>query len=194
MNVHSQPARETKRGAILDAALSLFVDRGFDGTAVPEVARAAGVAAGTIYRHFDSKEQLVNVLYRQCKAAMMQRLLAGFPFTAAPREQFHVFWRNLSAFARDEPRAFRFLELHHHAPYLDEASLAMETASLAPVGEFLARTEAEGITKPMPAAALVSIVWGAFVRLIKSEQEGHLELTDELLQQVEQACWDAITP
>ena len=56
-----------KREAILQAALELFVERGFYGTAVPEIADRASVGAGTIYRYFESKEALVNAIYRQEK-------------------------------------------------------------------------------------------------------------------------------
>ncbi|MGN6106845.1 MAG: helix-turn-helix domain-containing protein, partial [Kofleriaceae bacterium] len=54
-----------KREAIIAAALELFVERGFFGTAVPEIAERAGVGAGTIYRYFESNEALVNAIYRQ---------------------------------------------------------------------------------------------------------------------------------
>ena len=53
----------SKHEAILDAALALFVERGYHGTAVPAIAERAGVAAGTIYHHFESKEQLVNAVF-----------------------------------------------------------------------------------------------------------------------------------
>jgi TetR/AcrR family transcriptional regulator, repressor of fatR-cypB operon len=193
MNVHSQRGLGATRRAILEAALRLFADRGFSGTAVPELARAAGVAAGTIYRHFDSKEQLVNVLYRECKAELMTALAEGMSLDASPRRQFHVFWWNLIVFARAAPQSFRFLELHHHAPYLDQESRGAERQSLGLAQLFVTRATANGVTKPMPPAALISIVWGAFVRLVKSEQEGQIELTDTVLQQAEQACWDAIS-
>ena len=55
------------------AALELFVERGFYGTAVPEIAERAGVGAGTIYRYFESKEALVNALYREQKLRFGQR-------------------------------------------------------------------------------------------------------------------------
>src|SRR5438067_8425981 len=42
-----------KREAIMSAALELFVERGFYGTAVPEIAERAEVGAGTIYRYFE---------------------------------------------------------------------------------------------------------------------------------------------
>ena len=54
-----------KREAILAAALEAFVEKGFHGTAVPEIAARAGVGAGTIYRYFESKEAVVNASGRR---------------------------------------------------------------------------------------------------------------------------------
>lgn len=198
MNVHShivieQPKRTNKKAAILRAALELFAQRGFHGTSVPEIARTAGVAAGTIYRHFESKEALVNELYRRSKASLMARLYTGLVFDSDLRLQFGMFWGNLVTFARNDLMAFQFLEMHHHATYLDSTSRDLERRSLGPISQLIEHSAATDLMKPMPAAALMSIVWGAFVRLIKTEQEGYLELTDDTLAQAEQACWDAIT-
>src|SRR5690242_5337277 len=93
MNVHSQ--NEPKRGRgrppvaglrdkLLAAALRVFAERGYHGAAVPDVARAARVATGSLYRYFDSKEELVNEVYRDAKtrlgAALLDRLdLDGDP-------------------------------------------------------------------------------------------------------------------
>lgn len=80
-----------KRQSILKAALELFVQRGFHGTAVPDIARGAGVGAGTIYRYFSNKEALVNELYRHWKTELSGRLLDNFPMAAPPREQFKTY-------------------------------------------------------------------------------------------------------
>jgi AcrR family transcriptional regulator len=61
-----------KREAILRAALELFSERGFYGTAVPLIAERAKVATGTIYRHFKDKESLVAYCPRR----------AGFEFVS----------------------------------------------------------------------------------------------------------------
>jgi len=198
VNVHSrmdvdQPARSNKKPDILLAALSLFAERGFHGTSVPEIARTAGVAAGTIYRHFESKEALVNELYRRSKAALMAHLYTGLRLDGDLRLLFGMFWGNLASFARSESMAFQFLELHHHGTYLDPTSLDLERGSLEPIAKLLEHSTAVELMKPMPPAAMMSIVWGAFVRLIKSEKEGYLDLDDHVLAQAEQACWDAIT-
>src|SRR5690242_14559064 len=104
-----------KREAIMNAALELFVERGFYGTAVPEIADRAGVGAGTIYRYFDSKEALVNALYRQEKERF-GTLLIDFPKHVTTRELLRTMWMRMVRFVVDNPKPFVFLELHHHAP------------------------------------------------------------------------------
>jgi len=59
-------ADETRR-RILDSALSLFRDRGFEPTTMREIAQGAGVAIGAAYYYFDSKEDLLMAFYRQAK-------------------------------------------------------------------------------------------------------------------------------
>ncbi len=55
--------RSGKRTRILDAAVKVFARKGFHATRVSEVAKAAGVADGTIYLYFKSKEELLTSLF-----------------------------------------------------------------------------------------------------------------------------------
>src|SRR5262249_17780784 len=114
-----------KREAIMSAALQLFVERGFFGTAVPEIADKAGVGAGTIYRYCESKEALVNAIYRQEKLHFAHDVIDEFPVAAPTREQFRLLWNRMAKFATDNADSFVFLELHHHARYLDDESRAV---------------------------------------------------------------------
>lgn len=55
---------QTGRQRVLDAAAQLFVDQGYPGTTLRQIASAAGIKAGSIYHHFDSKDDLfVAVLH-----------------------------------------------------------------------------------------------------------------------------------
>lgn len=183
---------ETTREAILSAALALFAERGFHGTSMPALAARAGVAAGTPYRHFESKEALVNAVYRRCKESLAAVLLTDFPFDAPPRAQHRVFWWRLAAFCRAEPQVFDFLELHHHQPYLDAANLELERTTLAPVLAFFEAGRRARVTRAMPPEALAALVWGMLSALVKAERLGHLRLDEELLAQAEASAWDAI--
>ncbi|MBX3272784.1 MAG: TetR/AcrR family transcriptional regulator [Sandaracinaceae bacterium] len=182
----------SKRERILDAALELFAERGYHGTAVPLVASAAGVGAGTIYRYFESKQGLVNELFRREKRAVTGHVLGSFPFAAPPRAQFHYFFERIVDWARTHPSSFQFLEHHHHQPYLDDASRALESEVTEYALNFVRMLKAAKIARDADDHLFLVVVWGAIVRLMREAWSGRLELTDTLLAQAEDACWDAI--
>lgn len=58
----AEEAREQRRRQILDAALRVFAEQGYHGTAVSDLVKAAGVARGTFYLYFDAKEAIFHEL------------------------------------------------------------------------------------------------------------------------------------
>lgn len=69
----TKPADE-RRQEILEAALALFDERGFDATTVQSIASAAGVAAGTVYLYFPSKEHVLQALHARFHAGMQAQI------------------------------------------------------------------------------------------------------------------------
>ena len=65
-------APEQRRGDILDAATRVFAEKGIQSATIADITHAAGVAKGTFYLYFDSKDQLVGAL----KAKMVDDILA----------------------------------------------------------------------------------------------------------------------
>jgi len=76
--VKTTPKAESTRSKILQSALDLFRERGFDETTMRDIASAAGVAIGGAYYYFDSKEELVMAFYQEANAAMHQQIEAAF--------------------------------------------------------------------------------------------------------------------
>src|SRR2546430_12316187 len=83
MNIHSvalaaisrrDSAPGPKRDAILRAAIDVFAERGYFNARVADVARAAGVAAGTVYLYFKSKDDLLVSIFER---SMRESLTAG---------------------------------------------------------------------------------------------------------------------
>ncbi|MBP9088213.1 MAG: TetR/AcrR family transcriptional regulator [Kofleriaceae bacterium] len=186
------PARSDRRESILEAALHAFVERGFHGTAIPQIAERANIAAGTIYHYFESKEVLVNVLYRSWKALISQRVFAAFPQAAPVREQFKVMWNEMVAFATTWPAAFAFIELHNHASYLDGESLAIDRTMKDFAQLIIKRAQIEGLVKPLDAIVLMELVFGGFVGMMRAHGENRIVFTEAMLRDAEQACWDTI--
>ena len=193
-----RPLVDDKRRRILDAALRVFADRGYHGTAVPEVAEAAKVSTGTLYHYFATKERLVNEVYRDAKtrlaAALLGDLRAPDPYQLDAGEAwFAELWRRLGAFAHAEPDAFRFLEMQDHAPYLDAESKQLELSVLAPLLLVGKRLSARG-DDALPVDIAIALLWGAFVGLVKANRLGYLKLDAKRLERAGAACWRMLAP
>src|SRR5690242_6886783 len=72
--------KEARPAELLDAALKLFVEKGFAATRSEEVARAAGVSKGTLYLYFPSKEELLKAVIQHFLA---DQIAAGAQEAAA---------------------------------------------------------------------------------------------------------------
>ena len=70
-----------RREAILDAALTVFAERGFEAARLDDVAARAGVAKGTLYLYFKDKEALFEEVVRSAVSPVVERLsvLAAAP-------------------------------------------------------------------------------------------------------------------
>ena len=60
---HADPDSASTRERILDVALDLFTDQGFDGTSMREIAERLGISKPAIYYHFASKEEILMALH-----------------------------------------------------------------------------------------------------------------------------------
>jgi len=181
-----------KREAILNAALELFAERGFYGTAVPLIAERAGVGAGTIYRYFENKEALVNALYQKWKTELFHATIENLPEDISLRQGFNDVWMRQFEFARAQPTVMKFLELHHHSPYLDKASRELNRRISEPLIAVFKQAQQDQVFKDIPAELLLAITQGIFNGMMKAYYQNEIELTPEFIEQVEEICWQTL--
>ena len=192
-----RPLVDDKHRRILDAALRVFAARGYHGTTVPEVAQAAGVGTGTLYRYFVHKAALVNEVYRDAKLRLRAAITDGMTEPDVQQHDlaeawFYELWRRLGTFARDEPEAFRFLEMQDHVEYLDVKSRQLELSVLTPL--WLAGQRLHANSAGAPVDILIALLWGAFVGVVKAQRLGYFPLDDQRLALAGQACWRLLAP
>src|SRR5215510_9890643 len=121
MNIHSlpittaapirpvEPARGEKREAILRAATDVFAERGFFNAQVADVARAAGVAAGTVYLYFRSKDDLLVSIFERTMRDALADGRAAVSGVGDPAERLRQFARvHLGRLGRDRNLAIVF--------------------------------------------------------------------------------------
>lgn len=179
-----------KRSAILNAALDLFEEHGFEATSVPEIAGRAQVAVGTIYRYFESKEAVVNALYRLWRERFNGSVLAPIDVDLGVRQVFSTYWRRMSAFARAFPKAQRFLDLHHHGDYLEADTIALDRAYSEVIALFVADGVRRGALRMVDPRIAVAIIWGTLAGLHKFS--GPRGLDDMSITEAEASIWNAI--
>ena len=75
----ARPKSEDKRNAILDAATRLFAERGLTAAPTSEISKQAGVAEGTLFTYFETKDDLINALYRELKLELADAMMSDFP-------------------------------------------------------------------------------------------------------------------
>lgn len=110
----------TTRDALCNAALNLFAEQGIEATATREIAERAGVAEGTLYRHFDSKEELVQCLFENSAIRFHDVLQRSIDDDQPPRSRLRDLVRGVFAFAEAHPTSFTYLLSVHHTGILDE--------------------------------------------------------------------------
>src|SRR5438067_2322565 len=117
---------EDKRDAILAAALELFIAQHYHGTSIPDIARKAGVADGTIYRYFVNKEELVNELYAMNSRRLVSWLTRPFRPDSSVKEGLADVGLRFLEFFEGHQQEVCFLEKNHHESYLTPESRAIE--------------------------------------------------------------------
>src|SRR3954449_4651497 len=120
----ADPAPVPKRDAILRAAIDVFAERGFFNAQVADVARAAGVAAGTVYLYFRGKDDLlVSIFERTMRAAIADGRACVAPL-ADPVAQLREIARvHLERMGRDRSLAVVFqVELRQSTKFMERFS------------------------------------------------------------------------
>lgn len=99
--------RPSQRTEIMEAALLCFARSGFDATRIRDIAEAAHVSEGALYRHFPSKEELARELHLQAMTAFSDELLAASVAQTA-RDSLRQMAARVLTLYRERPAAFVF--------------------------------------------------------------------------------------
>ncbi len=184
---------EATRQRLHRAALDLYTTVGFRGTTTPMIAERAGVAEGTIYRHFTGKEHLLNEIYRGAQRwATRQIRDMDADKSLRPAERLVRFARALVDAAERDPAVVRMLFYPHDDTHLDDKSREAARELSEALQQVIAMGKSDGIVRAGPAELWAS-VWFALVefvaiRICAREWTGdHPQVSMAL-----EAAWDAI--
>jgi AcrR family transcriptional regulator len=101
--------REQTREQLLDAAGTVFAQRGYAGASVDEIAGEAGFTTGALYSNFDGKEDLFLALIERHAARQMEELAEAVSSGPTVEDRVHTGARNWMSFLQREPELFPLL-------------------------------------------------------------------------------------
>jgi AcrR family transcriptional regulator len=181
------PPRD-RAAAVRGALRTLVARNGFHGASMSAVAREAGVATGTAYTHYASKDDVVLAAYRETKAKLAAAATAGLDATAEAGPRFRGIWLASYRHLKANPDHARFLLQVDHSPYRSAAHEAV-IADGDPLVAQAAAPDAAAWLLPLPLEVIYELGLSPAVRLAA----GETELTQEQLSQIADACWRAIS-
>jgi TetR/AcrR family fatty acid metabolism transcriptional regulator len=174
MNIHSvttsvparspSPASSDRRTAILEAATAIFAERGFFGAQVADIARGAGIAAGTVYLYFRSKDEILTSIFDRTMKEAIAEARRAVEETNDPIERLRrIAALHLSRMGRDRNLAIVFqVELRQTTKFMERFSTTGLSEYLRLIQETIEDGQKHGAFRTaLNARTAAKIVFGA---------------------------------
>ncbi len=142
-------ARTTKKEAILDAALTLFAEKGVDAATTREIAERADTAEGNLYRHFEGKDDLVRTLFETTARRFADVLKAEAGDEDDPRARLEALIQGIFTFGESHPAAFQFLLASHPSHIPKDRDLLLGPYPMRLFVETIVRGVSQGAFRPV---------------------------------------------
>jgi AcrR family transcriptional regulator len=177
----SRPAG-AKREAILEAALRLIARTGLHNTPMSAIAREAGVAAGTPYLYFASKEELINALYLEVAEGRDREVLTAVDVALPAREQLWRSWQRFASWHLEHRDASNFIHQCESSAILTGETRARYLALREHGLESFSAGVRAGQLRDLPIEVFYSLFAGPVFVLAHMRDKQEIEVSEEILR------------
>lgn len=149
--VRTKKTAEERRQEILEAALKVFSEKGYKGATTAEIAHRAGIAEGTIFRHFATKKELLT-------AVLEPKIIEGLLVLdrehrdSNPKDFFVYFLKNRLELIQENVDLFRlmFAEAQYHSEVREALFAGILGPGMSVIKPWFDRGIAQGDFRPLP--------------------------------------------
>ena len=161
----ARPKSEDKRNAILDAATRVFAERGLTAAPTSEISKEAGVAEGTLFTYFKTKDDLMNALYREIKLELADAMISGFPRKKSVRTRLQHVWDGYVNWGVTNPEQRKVLAQLLVSGMLSKESIEAGSAPFVEMQNMIRNAMGQHILRADLPTELISKVMGALAEV-----------------------------
>jgi len=183
---------DKKRKALLEATLNLVNNNGFHDAPMSKIAKMASVSPATIYIYFENKQDLINQLYLEIKAAFSAYAFKNYNEEESVKDSFKQVWMNIADFKLNQIPESNFLSQIDNSPIVDEESRLKGLKHLQPLLDLWERGQQKGVIKLVSPYLLYAYTIYPLAFLSNMKQKELLVLSEKNLEEAFQSAWNSI--
>ena len=122
-----------KKEKLLQTALNLFVSQGFNDTPTSKIAKEAGIATGTLFYFFPTKDELIVSLYLKLKERAAESINVTLAEVKSTKKIIKTYYEESLNWSLRNPNEFLFLAQFFNSPYLKKIGADKISAQIEPV-------------------------------------------------------------
>lgn len=191
---HNMEQYPDKKVLLLESALDLIKEHGFHGAPVSLVAKNAGVAAGTVYTYFQSKDELILEIYHYVKSQVLKELSTLDPVGEPFKNRFFSLWYNWISLYLKKVSFQSFLEQFTSSPYNTDELQEQDDPLDTWLYNFFKDGVESGALRQVDPRILMVMVKGNAISMVRFKVyfSKKVKNTDEELEMIPQMLWEAI--
>lgn len=177
---------------ICSATLKLVAEKGLAGITMGDISAAAGIATGTLYVYFKSKDELINTLFAACRENAVEAYFRKYDPAAPFKPGFRTIWTNIFRYRLHYFEESVFMEQCYHSPFINEATREQARQLAAPFYALMKRGQEEQLLKDMDVTVMLTFMMGAVNELVRHIHYSGGGYSRQLVQTTFDLCWDAL--
>ena len=155
-----------KETLILNASLQLFSENGYEATRIPQIIKKAGISAGTIYRYFHNKEDLLNKLFQFSMNKMLLKLTQDYPYDESIKTQFNFIFMRGEEIINDNPQLIYFIAKNKFDKVLNQQSHQSYMKLFDFLRNFILRGQKAKVFRQVDPAVLGALLYGGLTFIV----------------------------
>jgi AcrR family transcriptional regulator len=179
----------TTKDKILKSALKLFTKQGIDKTSTQQISDDVGIASGTLFVHFKTKQELIDAIYLSIKKKSFDSLIEAFNPDAPAEVGVKTIARHFINYYLKHYREFLYLGLVEIDPQISKEALAASKEEYAAATQIIKRWIQSGYLKDVDVALLHDVTWSSISAIVRYCKANKMKKVDESYLDI---VWEAV--